>query len=58
MAADTGIVIIQAQTRLMVTPHRTAERRFSIPTPIMDPVMVCVVDTGIPREPVPKSVNV
>ena len=32
----------------MVTPQRTAETRFVIPTPIIEPVMVCVVETGIP----------
>src|SRR5678809_635468 len=43
----TGIVKIQAHKRFTVTPHRTAERRFVAPTPIMAPVIVCVVLTGI-----------
>ncbi len=34
---------------LLATPHLTAEKPFSEPTPIIDPVTVCVVDTGIPR---------
>jgi len=45
--ALTGIVSIQAIINLRVTPHRTAERRFTAPTPIMAPVMVWGVLTGI-----------
>ena len=45
----TGIVKIQAHNKLMVTPHRTALKRLVAPTPIIEPVMVCVVDTGIPK---------
>ncbi|MNY70424.1 hypothetical protein D3C86_2085530 [compost metagenome] len=33
----------------MVTPQRTALKRLVAPTPIMEPVIVCVVETGIPR---------
>ena len=33
----------------MVTPQRTALKRLVAPTPMMDPVMVCVVETGIPK---------
>ena len=44
---ETGIVNTQAHKRLTVTPHRTAETRLVNPTPIMEPVMVCVVLTGI-----------
>ena len=43
----TGIVRIQAIIRLLVTPQRTAERRLVAPTPMIAPVMVCVVLTGI-----------
>jgi hypothetical protein len=43
----TGIVKIHAHKRFTVTPHRTAERRLVAPTPIMAPVIVCVVLTGI-----------
>ena len=46
--AETGMVRIQAQSKLTVTPQRTAERRFVAPTPIIEPVMVWVVLTGIP----------
>ena len=49
MAAATGIVNIQAQKRLNVTPHRTADNRRVAPTPIIAPVIVCVVLTGIFR---------
>lgn len=45
----TGMVSIHAQTRLMVTPQRTALNLFVAPTPIIAPVMVCVVLTGAPR---------
>ena len=48
IAAEHGIVRIQAQTILPATPQRTAERRCIDPTPTMAPVMVCVVLTGIP----------
>ncbi len=51
MAANnplTGMVRIHAQSKLMVTPHLTALNRFVAPTPIIEPVMVCVVETGIP----------
>ena len=40
------MVSTQAQIRLTVTPQRTAEIRFVRPTPIIEPVMVCVVLTG------------
>src|SRR5690606_40622681 len=42
------MVNIQAHSRLMVTPQRTADTLLVTPTPIIDPVIVCVVDTGIP----------
>ena len=47
MTALTGMVSIHAQRRLIVTPHLTADNLFVAPTPMIDPVMVCVVDTGI-----------
>ena len=31
-------------------PQRTAETRLDIPTPIIAPVIVCVVDTGMPSD--------
>src|SRR5688572_11263580 len=43
-----GIVKTHATTMLRATPQRTAERVCKLPTPIMDPVIVCVVDTGMP----------
>src|SRR5882762_9259752 len=46
--ALTGIVSIQAQRRLMVTPQRTADNRLVAPTPMIEPVIVCVVLTGTP----------
>ena len=45
----TGMVSIQAQIRLMVTPQRTALNLLVAPTPMIDPVIVCVVLTGAPR---------
>jgi hypothetical protein len=47
-AALTGMVRIQAQSKLTVTPQRTALKRLVAPTPIIAPVIVCVVETGIP----------
>ena len=41
------MVNTHAQIRFTVTPQRTAEMRLLNPTPIIEPVMVCVVDTGI-----------
>lgn len=46
-SAEIGIVKTQAQIKFTVTPHRTAETLLVSPTPIIDPVMVCVVLTGI-----------
>ena len=46
--ADAGIVKIQAQTMLPATPQRTALARCAEPTPTMAPVMVWVVETGMP----------
>ena len=48
ITALTGIVRIQAHNRLTVTPQRTAESLFVAPTPMIEPVIVCVVLTGIP----------
>ena len=45
--AEAGIVITQAQTMRPATPQRTAENLCVAPTPIIAPVMVCVVETGI-----------
>src|SRR5690606_5340714 len=39
------MVNIHAHNKLMVTPHLTAEIRLVIPTPIIEPQSVCVVET-------------
>src|SRR5215216_372886 len=46
--AAAGIVRIQAQTMRPATPHLTADSRRVAPTPTIDPVIVCVVETGVP----------
>src|SRR6185503_14717760 len=46
--AAAGIVRTQAQTILPATPHFTADSLRVAPTPTIAPVMVCVVDTGVP----------
>lgn len=51
-----GMVRSHAQTMFLVTPHRTALARLADPTPIIDPVMVCVVLTGIPAREQPMMV--
>ena len=33
----------------MVTPQRTADTRLVKPTPMIEPVIVCVVETGIAK---------
>src|SRR5438105_3448717 len=43
-----GMVRIHAHTTLLATPHRTADNRRVAPTPTIAPVIVWVVDTGIP----------
>ena len=40
--------MIQAMTISLATLQRTADTRFAAPTPMMQPVMVCVVETGMP----------
>ena len=42
------MVITQAVTTFCATPQRTAEARRATPAPMMQPVMVWVVETGIP----------
>jgi hypothetical protein len=44
-----GIVIIQAYTIRLPSPHRTAESLLVAPTPIMEPAIAWVVLTGIPK---------
>ena len=47
--------MIQAMTTFFATPQRTAEALCKEPTPMMEPVMVWVVETGIPS-PVAKKI--
>ena len=49
MKAEQGMVSTQAQTMVPAMPQRTAETFCAVPTPTMAPVMVCVVDTGMPK---------
>src|SRR5256885_17064716 len=51
-----GMVRSQAHTILRATPQRTALNRWVAPTPTIAPVMVWVVDTGIPADDVKNSV--
>src|SRR5688500_20319155 len=48
MANAPGMVSTHAHTTRPATPQRTADRRWVEPTPTMAPVMVWVVDTGMP----------
>src|SRR5437879_4544964 len=50
MNAVHGMVRIHAQTMVPAMPHRTADTECVDPTPTMEPVMVWVVDTGMPSE--------
>ena len=49
MAAEQGIVKTQAHTIRLATPQRTALNLRNEPTPIMAPVIVWVVLTGMPN---------
>ena len=55
--AETGMVSIHAQKIFVVTPHFTAETPFLAPTPMIAPVIVWVVLTGIPKWVAPNNVN-
>lgn len=44
--AAAGMVMIHAQTMFLAMPHRTALKRWMLPTPAMDPAITCVVETG------------
>src|SRR5678815_3323135 len=46
--AAAGIVRSQAQTMRPATPHFTADNLRVAPTPTIEPVIVCVVETGVP----------
>ena len=56
-AAAAGIVSTHAHTILPATRHLTAESRVVDPTPAIAPVMVWVVDTGIPAAVAPNKVS-
>ena len=56
MIPAAGMVRTHAQTIRPATPHFTAEKRLAEPTPTIEPVMVCVVETGMPKYVAPKSV--
>jgi len=51
------MVRIQARTIFPANPQRTPESRFVAPTPMIAPVIVCVVLTGIPPNAVMSSVR-
>ena len=51
------MVSTQAHIKLTVTPQRTAETLLVNPTPMIEPVIVCVVLTGILRCSVKYKVN-
>ena len=55
ISAEAGIVTTQAAMMLPATPQRTARTRCALPTPMIEPVIVCVVDTGIPKYVAMKS---
>src|SRR5437667_5576638 len=55
--AAAGIVKTQAQTIRPATRHLTADRRVGDPTPAIAPVIVCVVDTGMPNIVAPNKVT-
>ena len=48
---------IHALTMRPATPHRTAEKREIAPTPMIEPLIVWVVLTGMPPMAVPMSVT-
>ena len=56
MIAAAGSVTTQATTMRRAMAQRTADSFLAAPTPTMEPVMVCVVDTGMPSHVAPNSV--
>ena len=53
---DAGIVSTQVHMIFVTICHLTALTRFAAPTPIIAPVIVCVVEAGIPIAAVPNKV--
>ena len=51
------MVRIHAHTIRPARPQRTALKRFTLPTPMIAPEMVWVVETGIPAVAEPKRQN-
>ena len=51
------MVSTHAHTMRPATPHLTADMRRVEPTPTMAPVMVCVVETGMPAALAPNSAS-
>ena len=51
------MVSTHAHTTLLATPHLTADSRWVVPTPTMAPVIVWVVDTGMPACAVKNNVE-
>ena len=49
ISAAAGMVRIQATTTLLATFHRTAATLRAAPTPTIAPVIVWVVETGMPK---------
>ena len=49
MVAAAGIVTTHAATILLPTPHLTADSLLEAPTPMIEPEIVWVVLTGIPK---------
>ncbi len=49
------MVMTQAITTFCATPQRTADSRRATPAPMTAPVMVWVVDTGMPSALAPNS---
>lgn len=55
-SAEAGIVRTHAHTIRRAIPQRTADKRLVAPTPMIAPVIVCVVLTGIPASAVANKV--
>src|SRR5437773_1722728 len=56
ISAEAGMVRIHVVTIRPATPQRTAEKCWIAPTPMIEPLIVCVVLTGMPPIAVPRSV--
>ena len=54
-AALAGIVMNQATITRLATDQRTALDRRAAPVPTIEPVIACVVETGMPSALAPKT---